>query len=154
MKLGWSLAVGLLLVSIAAGSFVRARQIQNSVASFTPRRFAPDPIEDVFASKQARPYCFDSKAAVLLTSGEDGFPGRAFEDDDLDGEIDDRSEMGAVPSDDRCLSPADVGYAEASQRPETMVVSRGAYVECDAEQDGEADRVLRPDGWYVGGKSQ
>ncbi|WP_160149476.1 hypothetical protein [Roseiconus lacunae] len=127
------------------GSLARGRDILQSGMPWQSRSIQPDTRQSVLRRDDAVSYCFDAKAAILLTSGHDGLPGRGGEDDNLNGIIDDRSEMGAVPSDDRCLSPADPGYSGAADRDETMVISRGTYVRCDS-----AERILTHDGWWIG----
>ena len=72
---------------------------------------------------------FDSEAAVILTVGPDGAPGIAGKDEGFppNGVIDDRSELGAVGSDDVCLAPWNAGYAEAVTDPNSAVASRGSF---------------------------
>ncbi|MDM4016557.1 hypothetical protein [Roseiconus lacunae] len=127
------------------GSLARARDVLRSGMPWQIRPVQPDTPRSIRQRDDAVGYCFDADAAILLTSGADGLPGRGGEDDNLNGIIDDRSEMGAVPSDDRCLSPADPGYSGAADRDETMVISRGTYVRCDS-----AERILTHDGWWIG----
>ncbi|QEF99440.1 hypothetical protein Mal15_35050 [Stieleria maiorica] len=101
----------------------------------------------------AQPYCFSATAAVLLTAGRDGLPGKADVDDNLDGIVDDRRETGAVGSDDECLGPADPGYQAALDQPGVITISKGAFVACDSGQN--ADRYLTPRwGWFVAGDKQ
>ena len=87
------------------------------------------------------------QAEVLLGVGADGQPGIAGVDDNVNEVIDDRSEMGAVGSDDECLAPADVGYSDMKAHPNSLVISRGTFVPC--EESGSASRYLTPEGGWV-----
>ena len=90
---------------------------------------------------------FDPDAAVLLVPGPDGRPGKIGVDDDADGVVDNSSELGAMYSDDLCLSPADDGYWSAIEDPAHRVVSRGAFVSVDdavnLDTVNSADREVR-----------
>lgn len=75
---------------------------------------------------------FDPKALVVIRGGADGQPGVAGVDDNGDGLIDNRSELGATRSDDECVvvpsaRDASVGIEEAEQEV-TLVLQRGAFV--------------------------
>ena len=97
---------------------------------------------------EAAAYCFDPQTPVILSTGPDGGPGIAGKDDNANGEIDERRETGAVGTDDQCLGPVDEGYAEASSRPDAMVISRGTHVPCDSQT---ADRWMTERiGWVFG----
>lgn len=97
---------------------------------------------------EADAYCFDPQTPVILSTGPDGGPGIAGKDDNANGEIDERRETGAVGTDDQCLGPVDEGYAEASTRPDAMVISRGTHVPCDSQI---ADRWMTAKvGWVIG----
>ena len=121
------------------------------------RRFAPPTAgldrEDVKRAvteggDDIQPFCFSDDVAILLTVGDDGQPGQADYDDNLDGVVDDRRETGAVGSDDECLGPADAGYHAALEKPGTLAISNGGFVECDSAED--PPRYLTPDlGWFV-----
>ena len=94
------------------------------------------------------PYCFDDDAPVLLGVGDDGAPGIAGEDDNRNGVVDERREHGAVGSDDVCLAPQDAEYAKVQEHPDTIVISRGAFVRC--QESVAADRALVEGfGWVV-----
>ena len=95
-----------------------------------------------------RPLCFDADAAIVLSVGADGQPGRRNQDDNRNGVVDDSGEIGAVGSDDRCAGPLDEGYDAMSADPHSIVISRGGFVECD---DGQpATRYLTDQwGWFV-----
>jgi hypothetical protein len=95
-----------------------------------------------------RGFRFDPHVPVLLTPGPDRQPGRSGIDDNVDGVIDDRGELGAVGSDDRCLGPTDDGYQQAQNAPQRRVISRGGFVPCVS--DCVADRFLVDElGWFL-----
>ncbi|MEL6109080.1 MAG: hypothetical protein AAFU85_23995 [Planctomycetota bacterium] len=100
---------------------------------------------------EAERFVFSSGAEVLLSVGDDGQPGRARNDDNLNGVLDDLSEIGAVWSDDRCYAPSDKGYAAADRHPSSVVVSRGAFVPVDAELTGDAETRYwaQGRGWFI-----
>ena len=83
---------------------------------------------------------FDPRAAVRLTPGEDEQPGHAGIDDDVDGVVDNRSELGAMYSDDRCLAPSDAGYDEALSDARCVTITRGAYVPVDKNPESSGKR--------------
>ncbi|KAA5540690.1 hypothetical protein FYK55_20070 [Roseiconus nitratireducens] len=97
--------------------------------------------------EQVERFVFAADAAIVLGPGQDGEPGQAGIDDNLNEVVDDPGEMGAVGSDDTCLAPADPGYDAASENQGALVISRGGFV--PAEQFA-ADRY-RMDrlGWFV-----
>jgi hypothetical protein len=96
----------------------------------------------------AASFCFGDDVPVVLGNGPDGEPGQAEFDDNLDGVIDDRGEIGAVGSDDVCLAPADRGYAAALRDPQSFIISSGAFLPCD--DAAEADRFLVDGiGWVI-----
>jgi hypothetical protein len=93
-------------------------------------------------------FCFDPDAAIVLSVGPDRAPGRAEFDDNVDGVVDERREMGAVGSDDTCLAPSDEGYPAAIDDPDSIVISRGGFVPCESGEDPQ--RVRLPDfGWMM-----
>ncbi len=98
--------------------------------------------------RDAYGFRFDPDAQVLLGPGADLQPGIAAVDDDANLIVDDRSELGAIGSDDVCLGPADEGYRSLARDPMHLVISKGAFVPV---QDGEtAQRYRVPDlGWVV-----
>lgn len=136
----WILATSALVL---LGTLARASQFSYFSFPLAPRELRPDALP---LPEDAQPFCFDPQAAVLLTTGPDLAPGRAGEDDDLNGIVDDRAEMGAVPSDDQCIAPADPGYRDAAKQPQSMTVSRGAFVPCN----DNAQRWLTTNGWRIG----
>ena len=70
---------------------------------------------------------WDPQAAVFVSAGKDGQPGMADVDDDGNGAIDDRLELGATGSDDPVLTPEHPEYASArSGRVPALLLSRGA----------------------------
>jgi len=72
-------------------------------------------------------WSWDPSALVYVTVGSDGKPGAAGVDDDGNAVVDDRGEMGATGTDDRVLTPGDVGYEDAEAGLVTAtVLSRGA----------------------------
>ncbi len=82
---------------------------------------------------------WDPSALVYVTVGLDMKPGVAAVDDDGNGVVDDRGELGATGTDDRVLTPGDVGYQDAEAGSVmAAVLSRGAMrrVEGDAVIEG------------------
>ena len=72
---------------------------------------------------------FDPDAAVVVVAGEDGAAGIVGVDDDGNGLIDDRGDLGATRSDDQCLvvSPGQLDELDQSSRL-FAVLQKGAYV--------------------------
>lgn len=96
----------------------------------------------------AAAFCFSADAPVVLGTGPDGAPGRATVDDNLNGRIDERTEIGAVGSDDACLSPSDFGYTATLRDPDSFLISRGTFVPCHVAS--QADRFLVDGiGWVI-----
>jgi len=89
------------------------------------------PLADAIGLLRVEYWVFDPSAAVLISPGDDGEPGKAGYDDDADGIVDNRSELGAMYSDDVCLAPGDDGYEQALTDTRVEVVSRGAFVPLD-----------------------
>ena len=82
---------------------------------------------------------WDPSALVYVTVGLDMKPGAAAVDDDGNGVVDDRGELGATGTDDQVLTPGDVGYQDAEAgKVMAAVLSRGAMrrVEGDAAIEG------------------
>jgi hypothetical protein len=70
---------------------------------------------------------WDAEAPVFVTAGRDGQPGVALVDDDGNGVVDDRLELGATQSDDEMLTPDGPGYPQAENGSVVaMTLSRGA----------------------------
>ena len=82
---------------------------------------------------------YDESAAVLLTCGDDGKPGQADLDDNLDRIVDNTLEMGATQSDDRCLAPWDDLYDQALMQNGTIPISRGTFVRGEKESGQAVD---------------
>ncbi|TWU33749.1 hypothetical protein [Novipirellula artificiosorum] len=93
---------------------------------------------------------FDPAAAVMITSGADGLPGRAGLDDDFNQVIDDNSELGAFRGDDICLTPADADYDGwlASDRAH-RTLSLGCFVPETGDRSDESPRRR----WIVQGQT-
>jgi hypothetical protein len=72
-------------------------------------------------------YAWDTEAPVYVSAGADGQPGVRGVDDEGNGTVDDRSELGATGSDDLMLTPEHPDYAAASSADSpAMILSRGA----------------------------
>lgn len=87
---------------------------------------------------------FDPDAKVWIVPGTDGEPGWAGWDDNQNGVVDDRGELGAAWSDDHCVTPADQLYMPL-YRSRSRVINRGAYVPIDSSikiTKGEKARFL------------
>ena len=69
---------------------------------------------------------YDPTAVVAILPGLDGQPGVAGVDDDGNGTVDDRSELGATHSDDRCETMSLAMTKLMSPKP--LVLQRGAFV--------------------------
>lgn len=94
------------------------------------------------------PFRYSDLAEIILGFGKDAQPGQAGLDDNRNGIIDDRNEIGAVGSDDVCLAPADHGYDQMHADPNTIVISHGAYVV--GESVGLAERYqVQGIGWFI-----
>lgn len=103
---------------------------------------------DANADDAVRPLCYSPVAAIILGVGPDDSPGRANFDDNRNGVVDDRGEMGAVGSDDRCAGPLDDGYDQMLSDPNTIAISTGTFQPCDSGQ--QPSRYLtRRWGWFV-----
>ena len=85
---------------------------------------------------------FDPAAEVLLAPGGDLRPGQAEVDDDADGVVDNSSELGAMYSDDLCLTPTDEGYSLARTNEDYKVISRNAYIFDDDRSDDRPSRLV------------
>lgn len=90
---------------------------------------------------------FDPQALLVATPGPDQQPGRAGADDNFNGIVDDRAELGATYSDDVCrVLTAD--QADDLPADTVMVLQQGAFVPADekswsraivsGQTDGEA----------------
>ena len=73
---------------------------------------------------------FDSSAAIAILPGLDGQPGVAGVDDNGNGVVDDRSELGATHSDDRCESMSEKALREVGKT--FLVLQRGAFMDVTA----------------------
>ena len=96
-------------------------------------------IDLMIASSQPSVSTWDPSALVYVTVGLDMKPGAAAVDDDGNGVVDDRGELGATGTDDRVLTPGDGGYQDAEAGSVmAAVLSRGAMrrVEGDAVIEG------------------
>ncbi len=83
---------------------------------------------------------FDPGAVVLIRPGRDGQPGVARVDDDRNGTVDDRSELGATHSDDVCS----VEPAADPEDESTLILQYGAFVPTSPDQaDGETPQPMR-----------
>lgn len=84
---------------------------------------------------------FDPTAVVVIRPGADGMPGSAGTDDNRNGIIDDRLELGATHSDDVCQ----VVSAEAFQSipaDQVMLLQQGAFVTLPNGNPEQADRRI------------
>jgi len=82
---------------------------------------------DILQNPTIRFSVWDENAIVYVTAGGDAEPGAAGVDDDGNAVVDDRGEMGATGTDDRVLTPGDVGYEDAEAGlVMATVLSRGA----------------------------
>lgn len=68
---------------------------------------------------------FDPQALVVIRPGADGKPGTAGIDDNGDGIVDNRIELGATRSDDQCVVVA--AGDTVSTDPTRLVLQRGAF---------------------------
>lgn len=73
---------------------------------------------------------FDPDAVVAILAGDDGQPGVAGIDDNGNGVTDDRSELGATHSDDRCETMS--GELAKNITPRPLILQRGAFVPVDS----------------------
>ncbi|MCC9642335.1 hypothetical protein LOC71_08615 [Rhodopirellula sp. JC740] len=73
---------------------------------------------------------FDPEAEVWIVPGKDGQPGWAGWDDDQNGTVDDRSELGAAWSDDHCVTPLSPDFP-AIPRERSRIINRGTFVASD-----------------------
>jgi len=86
--------------------------------------------------------CFDPDAVVVVRPGLDSMPGVAGTDDNMNGIVDDRLELGATRSDDVCtVLTAD--QLNQIPRDEVMVLQRGSFVPAnESEIDGRNWRAI------------
>ena len=108
-------------------------------------RFQPDsmlasPVANAIGLENVQRLVFDPDALVLLCPGDDQRPGKANFDDNADGVVDNLSELGAITSDDVCLTPADHGYDSSRARLDCKVINHGAYI---ADLGNERNRPAR-----------
>ena len=125
-------AVGMLMLTSVGA---RLRAVSGSWSS--------DQVADESGFLKSEPVTylqFDPEALVILGPGADGLPGRAGVDDQLNGQVDEVSEMGAVGSDDVCLAPWQTGYAELKEQPGAVAISKGSYLPTDSQN--AASRVV------------
>lgn len=108
----------LLVLSIVVGALVRLSSLIDS----TDESQADS--GDATVSYQV----FDETAAVVIVAGADGAPGVLGVDDDGNGEVDDRFELGASRSDDVCIVLTADQLAQRSASELTLVLQYGAYV--------------------------
>ncbi|MCO8123650.1 hypothetical protein NHH03_18030 [Stieleria sp. TO1_6] len=160
----WCLILVALLLVIGAGvrlaTLTLGRQASSSAApdrsellaqlrTVQQSQHGPQAVLDVssqpwFATqgiRQLQRFVFDPEAAVYLGVGDDGAPGQAGLDDNANGIPDDPSEIGAVGSDDTCVSPADDHYLAVQQSSQSVVVSRGAWVASNAPSESARYRI-------------
>ncbi len=84
---------------------------------------------------------FDPQAGVVIVAGADGQPGVQGVDDNGDGIVDNRLELGATGSDDECkVIPS--GAAIPPGEP-SLVLQRGAYVAIAEAENRQADDRTR-----------
>ena len=86
---------------------------------------------------------YNPTAVVAILPGLDGQPGVAGVDDNGNGKVDDRSELGATHSDDRCETMR-LAQAEATS-PKPLILQRGAFVSVSSAQELLPDTELRVD---------
>lgn len=147
--------IGLVFVALAVGVSARTWQLTHPVAASEFAGLGRDAVlaecrEAAHgAAESVTPFCFQAEAPVVLGTGPDGQPGVAGEDDNFNGIIDERSEIGAVGSDDTCLAPADDGHRRSLEAPDSLVLSRGAFVPCENAADAARFRVPGL-GWLIG----
>lgn len=94
-----------------------------------------------------RPFGLNLDANVVLGVGDDGQPGQAGVNDNADASLDDPGELGAVGSDDVCLAPSDPGYQAVADAPQSIVISKGAFVETNA--DAASRYLVDGFGWVI-----
>ncbi len=93
---------------------------------------------------------YDPFAVVAILVGEDGQPGVAGVDDNGNGITDDRSELGATHSDDRCETMN--SEIAKQQEPRPLVLQRGAFVNVSSPEQriDNAEKRLRLSGESAG----
>ncbi|QDT09472.1 hypothetical protein [Planctomycetes bacterium K23_9] len=124
----------LLSVTVVAASVTRLYLLRGAAAATSAVLVA----ERLYDASVITQLSFDPNAIVLLAPGPDELPGQAELDDDFDGVIDNRAEMGAVGSDDVCLAPWNPGYQAAADRGDAVEISRGAFVDDGPVSVGKA----------------
>ena len=82
--------------------------------------------ESMQAKIQLKVQQFDPGAVVAILPGLDGKPGVAGVDDNGNGQTDERIELGATQSDDRCLAMN--GDVARAMNPRPLILQRGAFV--------------------------
>ena len=88
-----------------------------------------DGTSTVLRHPRLKSFAWDKNAAVYVTAGSDEKPGVRGVDDEGNGIVDDRSELGATGSDDLILTPTDPSYEDARQgKVIGFVISRGAMI--------------------------
>lgn len=99
-------------------------------------------IDGIFASSiKMELQQYDPTAVVAILPGLDGQPGVAGVDDDGNGAVDDRSELGATHSDDRCETMSLTKSKSISPKP--LVLQRGAFVVVNSASELLADAEQR-----------
>ena len=121
-------------------------RIQSDLRSLNP---------EIFSHHQLIWQKFDPAARVRLLPGLDQQPGTIDVDDNVNGVIDDASELGATFSDALCIVEAAVS-APSNIKP-SLVLQRGGYIDAKqvmTNQTRYADRILiqhqsRDDSWSL-----
>jgi hypothetical protein len=113
----------LMPLELTNDDFVSAVMMPDGLLTLTRR----DGSFHELSTTQIQLFAWDSAAPVYVTAGPDKQPGVSGVDDEGNGVIDDRSELGATGSDDRMLTPEHADYGDAASGNVTsMILSRGA----------------------------
>ena len=112
----------------------------------------PDQITSV------RYQAFDPDAVLVVQPGPDGMPGSAGGDDNMNGVIDDRAELGATNSDDQCVT---LSADQLAMLPtdDVLVLQHGVFVDVDQPRPRSNSRAFlfgldnRDRPWSIIGRS-
>ncbi len=143
------LSIRIAIVLILFGSLGRMQMIRRSGVNrvtdlqhvrsvITPLMQSPNPLRDPSLRKlgvtRIEFQRFDPGAVVLMQAGPDRQPGVARVDDDRNGTIDDRSELGATYSDDVCSVELSNVQDSDVQDDANLVLQYGAFVPATYDQ--------------------
>ncbi|MEM9644212.1 MAG: hypothetical protein AAF989_04390 [Planctomycetota bacterium] len=126
-----------ILVALVGGRLISLSVPTASLSANPMLRSGTDSSSLVFVSRLE----FDPQAAALLWVGPDGMPGQRDLDDNFNGVVDDPTELGAVHSDDRLVTPVDQDYNVALGLKTSVPISHGCFVVAEEKNDVDVQEL-------------